>query len=77
MTREQLKSLSEDELAMLWFIINKSEPPVLRGQELEPSLFCSIKPHFLNDRIQQVERFVKSEFIDIYTSLCNKLDLKK
>jgi hypothetical protein len=76
MTREQLKLLNDDELAMLWFIINKSEPPVLRGQELEPQFFCSIKENFLKDRIQQVKKFVKSESIEIYDSLCAKLEIK-
>ena len=43
MKLDHLQSLTEDELAILWFCINKINPPVLSGFELEPSLFVAIK----------------------------------
>ena len=35
MTIDQLKSLTEDELSMLWFCINKVNPSILKEIELE------------------------------------------
>lgn len=73
MTLEQLHSLSEDEVAMLWGIINMGNPPVLAGQELESSLFPFIKDHKLKDRVIQFDKYVKPEYIELYNSLKSKL----
>jgi len=73
MTLEQLHSLSEDEVTMLWGIINMGNPPVLAGQELEPTLFPFIKVHKLKDRVNQFDKYIKPEYIELYTSLKSKL----
>ena len=49
MKLDHLDSLTEDELAMLWFCVNKVNPSVLTGIELEPSLFVAIKHKKLMD----------------------------
>ena len=73
MTLDQLQSLSEDEVTMLWGIVNMGNPPVLAGQQLEPVLFPSIKDHKLRERVIQFDKYVKPEYIGIYTSLRSKL----
>ncbi len=73
MTLEQLHSLSEDEITMLWGIINMGNPPVLTVEQLEPSLFPFIKDHKLKDRVIQFDKYVKPEYIELYNSLKSKL----
>ena len=73
MTLDQLQSLSEDEVTMLWGIINMGNPPVLTGQELEPTLFPFIKENKLKDRVIQFDKYVNSEYIELYNSLKSKL----
>lgn len=74
MTLSQLKSLNEDEVALLWFIINKVNPSVM-SWEMDPSLFCSIKHNRLVDRIRQCDKFIKPEHMDKFTSLKTKLGI--
>ena len=73
MKLEHLESLTEDELAMLWFCINKINPPVLAGIELEPSIFVAIKHKKLVDRVLQCAQYVKEEHHTVFTGLVNKL----
>ena len=73
MKLEQLESLTEDELAMLWFCINKVNPPVISGIELEPSVFVAIKHKKLMDRILQCAQHVKDEHRSVFAGLVNKL----
>jgi hypothetical protein len=73
MTLDQLQSLSEDEVTMLWGIVNMGNPPVLTGQELEPTLFPFIKENKLKDRVIQFDKYVKPEYIELYSSLKSKL----
>ena len=73
MTLDQLHSLTEDEVTMLWGIVNMGNPPVLAGQQLEPSLFPFIKDYKLKERVIQFDKYVKPEYIGIYTSLRSKL----
>lgn len=73
MKLEHLESLTEDELAMLWFCINKVNPPVIAGVELEPSLFVSIRHKKLMDRILQCAQHVKEEHQSVFAGLVNKL----
>lgn len=74
MTLSQLHSLNEDEVALLWFIINKVNPPVL-SWEMDPLLFCSINHTKLVNRILQCDKFIKPEHMDKFTSLKNKLGI--
>lgn len=74
MTLSQLDSLNEDELALLWFIINKVTPTVM-SWEMEPSLFCSINHTKLVNRIIQCEKFIKPEHMDKFTGLKSKLGI--
>ena len=73
MKLEQLKSLTEDELAILWYAVNKTNPPVLAGVELEPSVFPSISHHSLIARVANLEIQIKPEHKAIYDSLREKL----
>ena len=73
MKLEHLECLTEDELAMLWFCINKINPPVLAGIELEPSIFVAIKHKKLMDRVLQCAQYVKEEHHTVFTGLVNKL----
>jgi hypothetical protein len=73
MTLDQLYSLTEDEVTMLWGIVNMGNPPVLTGQQVDPELFPFIKDHKLKDRVIQFDKYVKPEYIGIYTSLRSKL----
>jgi hypothetical protein len=75
MRLEEFKSLTEDELAMLWYVINKTTPPVLSGVELEPSVFCAIHPQAIWNRVDQIELAVKDEYKSIYDSLRQKLNM--
>lgn len=75
MTIEQLHSLSDDETAMLWFMVNKVFPPAIRDIEMEPSIFTSIKHGWIVQRILNLKENVKEEHKPIYESLKNKLDI--
>lgn len=74
MTLSQLHSLDEDEIALLWFIINKVNPPVV-SWEMDPSLFPSINHQKLMDRVLQCEKFIKPEHLSKFSSLKNKLSV--
>jgi len=76
MTIDQLKSLTEDELSMLWFCINKVNPPILKEIELEPVLFTSINHRKLMDRLNQCKVHVKVEHQKVYDGLMTKLSVR-
>lgn len=73
MTLEELKSLNEDETAMLWYIVNKTGRPVITGIELDPSVFPSINRYWLVEKILASKDSIKPEHIHIYESLTSKL----
>jgi hypothetical protein len=73
MKLEHLDSLTEDELAILWYCINKVNPPVLADIELEPELFIAIKHRKLMDRLLQCGQHVKEEYHSVFAGLINKL----
>lgn len=73
MTRNQLKSLTDDEIAMLWGIVNLVNPPVMQGVQMDPSLFPSINHKMLMDRVMQCKKFLKQEHYEIFDGLVNKL----
>ena len=73
MTRNQLKSLTDDETAMLWGIVNLVNPPVMQGVQMDPSLFPSINHKMLIDRVMQCRKFLKQEHHEIFDGLVNKL----
>lgn len=75
MRLEEFNSLSEDEVSMLWYAINKTTPPVLAGVELDPSVFCTIKSQYIRARIDQIELSIKDEYRPIYDSLRQKLNM--
>lgn len=76
MTIDQLKSLTEDELSMLWFCVNKVNPPILKEIELEPVLFTSIKHRRLMDRLSQCRVHVKDDHQKVYDGLMGKLSVR-
>jgi hypothetical protein len=73
MTRNQLKSLTFDETAMLWGIVNIVNPPVMAGYQMDPSLFPSINHKMLMDRVMQCRKYLKEENQVIFDGLVNKL----
>lgn len=75
MTREQLKSLSEDELILLWGLINIINPPLLRNLHLEPIEFLSINHKALVHRIKNCKSFIKDEHLPLFDGLVNKLGI--
>lgn len=75
MRLEQLQSLNEDELSMLWYIINKIEPAMLAGVELEPSVFTSIKHNKLMAKLENSRSKVKEEHHPLFDGLVAKLRL--
>ena len=76
MTIDQLKSLTEDELSMLWFCINKVNPQILKEVELEPVLFTSINHKKLMNRLNQCKVHVKAEHQQVYDGLMTKLTVR-
>ena len=76
MTIDQLKSLTEDELSMLWFCINKVNPPILKEIELEPVLFPSINHKKLMNRLNQCKVHIKAEHQQVYDGLVSKLTVR-
>ena len=73
MRLEQLRSLTEDELAILWFCINKIDPPVITGVELEPPLFPSINHTQLIDKLTYCRPKIKEEHFPLFDGLVEKL----
>lgn len=73
MKLDHLNSLTEDEMAILWYCINKINPPVLTGTELEPELFPSIKHKRLMDRLLNCGQHIKEEHHTVFAGLINKL----
>ena len=75
MRLEQLYSLNDDELAMLWYAINKTEPSIIKDVEIDVELFCAIKHTSIVDRINKIESLVKDEYKEIFNSLKSKLEI--
>ena len=73
MRLEQLYSLTEDETAMLWGIVNLATPPVINAYQMEVELFTAIKDEKLKQRVNQFDKYVKPEYIELYNSLKAKL----
>ncbi len=73
MTIDQLKSLTDDEMTMLWGIINIVNPTVIRDIQMEPSLFTSINHKTLIKRINGCKHLVKQEHLAVFDGLLNKL----
>lgn len=75
MTLQQLKSLNEDEISILWYCVNKVNPPVLAGVDLEPSLFTSINHRKLMNRLTNCRILIKPEHLSVFDGLMDKLRL--
>lgn len=75
MTLQQLRSLNEDELSILWYCVNKVPPQVLAGVELEPSLFTSINHRKLMNRLTNCRILIKEEHRQVFDGLMDKLRL--
>lgn len=73
---EQLHSLTEDETAMLWFMVNKVYKPAIVGIEMEPTIFPAIKHSWLVRRVVQLKDNIKEEHVPIYESLKAKLEIQ-
>lgn len=75
MRLEQLYSLSEDEIDILWFCINVVNPRILKKVELQPRDFVSIKHTALLERLKQCRTFVKEENYPLFDGLVEKLSV--
>jgi len=75
MNLEQLQSLNDDEISMLWYIVNKLTTPIISGIELEPTLFTSIDNRALIDRVVQAQSSVTEAALPIYDSLKLKMGI--
>ncbi len=73
MKLEQLSALTEDETAMLWGIVNLATPPVINAYQMDVELFTAIKDEKLKLRVNQFDKYVKPEYIELYNSLKAKL----
>lgn len=73
MTIQQLKSLSEDELAILWGCVNVIEPKVLSTCDLDVQLFTSINHRKLMNRLLNCRIKIKQEYHSVFDGLLNKL----
>ena len=76
MTKEQLNSLTEDEQAMLWHIVNEIKPSSMEGATLEFEVFTSIKPHVLTRRVKSVEPQISDVGKEVYAGLKTKLSIE-
>lgn len=72
---EQLKSLTDDELTILWGCVNIVKPTIMQNMELEPELFTSINHRKLMDRLTNCKKLLKEEHHVIFDGLLNKLRL--
>lgn len=75
MRLEQLYSLSEDEIDILWFCVNIVNPRILKKVELEPRDFVSIKHNILLERLKKCRSFVKDEHLVVFDGLVEKLSV--
>ena len=73
MKLEQLSALTEDETALLWGIVNLATPPVINAYQMDVELFTAIKDEKLKQRVNQFDKYVKPEYIELYNSLKVKL----
>ena len=73
MKLEQLSALTEDETPLLWGIVNLATPPVINAYQMDVELFTAIKDEKLKLRVNQFDKYVKPEYIELYNSLKAKL----
>jgi hypothetical protein len=69
---EKINSLSEDELSMLYGIVNFLHPRCL-SYELPLSLILCIKPNKLKQKIVSAKQNINPDFMDIYDGLIKKI----
>jgi hypothetical protein len=74
---EQFDTLTDDEISVLWYAINKLAPPVLDEVEIGPELFTSVKHDALLNRIEMIKPLLKEEHKHLYESLKLKLTAVK
>jgi hypothetical protein len=68
---EQFNSLTSDELEFIGVVMN-SEPRFVE-YEIPSTLFVSIKHSFLMNRLTSFEKSVKTEYMDLYKGIVEKL----
>lgn len=74
MTIQQLNSLTDDELAILWGCINRVHPPVIEGIDLNYKLFTAIKHKKLIERVLACKQHIKEEHIKIFDDMLSKIN---
>jgi len=73
MTIDQLHTLDENEIIILWYCINKIEPPILSEQELTPEMFPIIDHRILMDKLTGCKLSIKDEYQELFDGLISKL----
>jgi len=72
---EERNTLTADETALIWCIVNKWSPTIA-GTEMEPELFTAIPTHVLQRKFDETKSKVKPEqlciFDELYTRLFSK-----
>lgn len=69
-----LQDLTESESDILYFILNSIYP--IQGVEINENTIKSYKKHIFDAKIKTARQYVKEENIEIYNSLCQKLEIK-
>jgi hypothetical protein len=69
---EKINNLTDDELCLLYGIINYVPPKILTV-EIPLSLICSIKYKRLKHRLMSAKVHIKPEFNELYDGLLQKI----
>lgn len=68
-----LSSLTENELALLLFIMNRTFKTITEDFDLDNIKF--IRQDVLKAKLLAAEQHIKEEYKDLYKSLCQKLNI--
>lgn len=75
MTSETLKTFTDDELALLLYVVNSHTPKLLNG-EVTPNLLKSIHLWKLSEMLKKAEPNLLDEAKPIFTCVLEKLGIK-
>lgn len=76
MTYNQLHSLSEDELCIVLYVINKIDPPCCPKMEFEPRHLVWFKHDMLLHKLLEAGKNLTEDAQPIFQSLMHKLGVK-
>jgi hypothetical protein len=73
MTFSQLKSLTDDELQLLFYVVNVLSPTTLPQIEYDYNSITWIRHQLLIQKLISVEPQIKDEFKEVFDRLMSKL----